>query len=65
MDPKKINRVIKGLDCCTEYVVDCEHCPFKNTKNIDCATKLCTEALDVIRALTEKKKNKEGLKDEM
>ena len=62
MDPKKINRVIKGLDCCTEYVVDCECCPFKNTKNIDCATKLCTEALDVIRALTEKKKNKEGCK---
>lgn len=62
MDPKKINRVIKGLDCCTEYVVDCERCPFRNTKNIDCATKLCTEALDVIRALTEKKKNKEGCK---
>ena len=62
MDPKKINRVIKGLDCCTEYIVDCERCPFKNTKNIDCATKLCTEVLDVIRALTEKKKNKEGCK---
>lgn len=66
MDDKKLEKIEKGLDCCTQYVVDCKHCPYHGIKSAECIAKLCADARKVIDDLrAEKRKIKEVVKDEM
>lgn len=57
----KLKKVIKGLDCCTGTAVHLGHCPegcpyFAESERADkCVEKLHNDALELLKALEEKK----------
>lgn len=54
------DKVLKGLECCTQYYVDCQNCPYKSYQKVGscCCSVLMIEAKEIL-------KNKEVVKDEM
>lgn len=53
------DKIVKGLECCTQYYVDCQNCPYKNYQKVgSCCSVLMIEAKEIL-------KNKEVVKDEM
>ena len=54
------DKVLKGLECCTRYYVDCKNCPYKSYQKVGscCCSVLMIEATEILR-------NKEVIKDEM
>lgn len=54
------DKVLKGLECCTRYYVDCRNCPYKSYQKVGscCCSVLMIEATEILR-------NKEVVKDEM
>ncbi len=49
------DKVIKGLECCTRYIVDCKNCPYRKYQRFgSCCSVLMIEATEIIE--------KEGIK---
>lgn len=46
-----MEKVLKGLECCSQEVCETDECPYKEADHAACTTALARDALKTIKAL--------------